>query len=178
MSAPENYKAEFSFLARWRRSLLSSSKDTSQKLACNYSGFFFPPNNVAQREKHLLCLMTESMSKSWCWKEKSPTEKVHVIIHCDSDNPANFPTSKIILPLEARPLCCIFSFYETSVLWKISAAGAFFFSIRSALPCQRTAVGPCGTSSCCRLQLWRRGWCRGWCRPSGTSCTCHLGCRL
>lgn len=49
--------------------------------------------------------------------------------------------------------------------------------IRIALPCQRTVAGPCGTSSCCRLRRWTRGWCRGWCRPSGTSCTCHSGCR-
>lgn len=120
--------------------------------------------------------MTESMSKSWRWKEKAPTKKVRMIIHCDFDNPANFPTSEIIfLSLEACPLCCGFSFYEISVLWKTSAEDVF---LRRALPCQRTAVGPCGTSSCCRLQLWRHGWCRGWCRPSGTSCTCHLGCRL
>lgn len=50
-----------------------------------------------------------------------------MIIHCDFDNPANFPTSEIILlSLEACPLCWGFSFYEISVLWKTSAADLFF----------------------------------------------------
>lgn len=44
------------------------------------------------------------------------------VIYCDSDNPANFYSSKIIPLLKVRPLCCIFCFYE-----EISTAGAFFF---------------------------------------------------
>ncbi len=47
----------------------------------------------------------------------------------------------------------------------------------SVAPCRRTAEGPCGTCACYTPQWLRLYWCRDWCRRSGTSYTCHSGCR-
>lgn len=56
---------------------------------------------MAQTEKHLLCLMAESMSKLG-------VEKAHMVIYCDFDNPSNFTTSKSFFLLK-HILCGVHS---------------------------------------------------------------------